>query len=117
MDKVWYYHIRGTEHRLTSNGKNKYVVTEANIREAILHIIKKETLNEGQGMILESNLIDQLETFLYDTNRRPTAVTLGINNGMAGISWCSFQDNFCKKVGRDIALERLSGRPVVLNNP
>lgn len=43
---------------------------------------------------------------LRDINHCPVATIVGDDNGRIGLSVCSIKDNFCKRIGTNIALGR-----------
>ena len=51
---------------------------------------------------------------LINRYKEMTGYTLAVQGNKMGMAVCSEQDQFCRRTGRRIALERLKGCPIIL---
>ena len=63
------------------------------------------------------NIVSKKSQQLAIRKKYPTGFTVAILDGKMGLTLCSENDQFCRRTGRRIALERLRGNPICLTNP
>lgn len=101
--KVFYFHYR--------DDLNTYYPCV--LERFMEHVADTVPLTYQQSNILRQKLFDKLETLII-RDHDPRAVTLAIQKPRVGFAICSKQDNFCRRIGRQIALSRLLNKPVWL---